>query len=262
MRRPSTDKRHFIIAGVLIVIVAAALYWLLYNALPLPLQGSTQATTIDWLFQAHMILLSVLFALVVVFMVYAIVVFRKRGDDDDEGEHFEGNSTLEIAWTVIPLILVVVFSYIGVTTLRDVLAESPDELAVNVTGRQWSWSFAYPDTGVEAAELVLPVNRPVRLDMEAQDVLHAFWVPEFRVKKDLVPGQITDPALYAHSRGRVHRGVRRDLRPEPLQHGDAGARGLRGGISGVDGRDDGCAGACPRHRTAAGNGIGQLGGMA
>lgn len=192
MRRPSTDKRHFIIAGVLIVIVAAALYWLLYNALPLPIQGSTQATTIDNLFQAHMILLSVLFALVVVFMVYAIVVFRKRGDDDDsEGEHFEGNSFLEIAWTVIPLILVVVFSYIGVTTLRDVLAESPNELAIHVTGRQWSWTFAYPDTGVEAAELVLPVNRPVRLDMEAQDVLHAFWVPEFRVKKDLVPGQPT-----------------------------------------------------------------------
>jgi cytochrome c oxidase subunit II len=190
MRRPSTDKRHFLIAGILTVIVAAVVYWLLYNALPLPLQGAAQAGTIDALFQAHMVLLSVLFALVVVFMVYAIVVFRRR-DDDSEGEHFEGHSILEIAWTVIPLVLVIVFSYIGVTSLRDVLAESPDELAVNVTGRQWSWTFDYPDSGVQAAELVLPVNRPVRLDMEAQDVLHAFWVPEFRVKKDLLPGQRT-----------------------------------------------------------------------
>lgn len=191
MRRSSTDKRHFIIVGGLVVIVAALLYWLLYNALPLPVQASTQSETIDWVFQAHMILLSFLFALVVVFMVYAVFVFRKRGDDDGEGEHFEGNTPLEIAWTVLPLIAVAIFGYIGVQSLREVTAKQPNEIVVDVTGRQWSWSFKYPDTGVEATELVLPVDQPALMELKSDDVIHAFWVPEFRVKKDLVPGQPT-----------------------------------------------------------------------
>ncbi len=192
MQRPSSDKRHFLIAGVLTVIVAALVYWLLYNALPLPVQASSQAVTVDWVFQAHMMLISLLFALVVVFMVYALTVFRRRGKEDSgDGDHFEGNTTLEIAWTVIPLLIVVVFSYIGIDSLRDVVAEQPDEIVVDVVGRQWSWSFAYADSDVQSAELVLPVDQPVRLDMRSDDVLHSFWVPEFRVKQDLVPGQIT-----------------------------------------------------------------------
>jgi len=192
MRRSSGDTRHFVIAGVLVVVVAAALYWLLYNALPLPVQASTQAEYIDWLFQAHMILLSVLFALVVVFMVYAIVVFRRRQNDEGDGDHFEGNTTLEIAWTVIPLIAVVIFSYLGVTSLRDVTAPQEDEMIVQAEGFQWAWAFTYPETGVQSSELVLPVNEPALMHLSSRDVLHAFWVPEFRVKKDLVPGQVTE----------------------------------------------------------------------
>jgi cytochrome c oxidase subunit 2 len=181
-----------VIAGVLVVVVAGLLYWLLYNALPLPVQATTQAVSIDWLFQAHMMLLALLFALVVVFMGYAIVVFRRRKGDDGDGDHFEGNTALEIAWTVLPLVAVVIFGYLGVQSLREVTAEQPDELVVNVEGFQWAFAFNYPETGVQSAELVLPVNQPALMQMTSRDVLHAFWVPEFRVKKDLVPGQVTD----------------------------------------------------------------------
>ena len=85
----------------------------------------------------------------------------------------------------------IIFGYIGVQSLREVTAEAPNEIVVDVEGRQWSWSFNYPDTGVVAQELVLPVGQPARMDMTSSDVIHAFWVPEFRVKKDLVPGQTT-----------------------------------------------------------------------
>lgn len=186
----STRLRHFIIVGIGVVVTSVVLYLLLRVGLPLPVEASTQAVTIDWLFQAHMVLLSILFALVVVFMVYAIVVFRRRKGDDGDGEHFEGNTPLEIAWTVLPLLLVLIFGYIGIVTLNEVTAYQEGELSVNVRASQWAWSFNYPETGVMSQELVLPVDQPAVMHMESQDVIHAFWVPEFRVKHDIVPGQI------------------------------------------------------------------------
>jgi cytochrome c oxidase subunit 2 len=72
------------------------------------------------------------------------------------------------------------------------IQERPDEMVVKVIGRQWSWSFAYPEhEDIVSADLVLPVNQPILLKMTSEDVLHAFWVPEFRVKQDLVPGMET-----------------------------------------------------------------------
>ena len=105
MPKSSTDKRHFIIVGVLVVATTVVMGLLLNGVLPLPEPGVTQASTVDWLFRLHMWLIAILFALVVVLMVYSFYIFR-RGKRTDDGEHFEGNTTLEIAWTVIPLVVV------------------------------------------------------------------------------------------------------------------------------------------------------------
>lgn len=185
----STNTRHFIYVGIGVVVVSVVLYLLLLGALPLPAVASEQAITIDWLFQAHMMLLAFLFALVMVFMVYAVAVFRRRKGEDGDGEHFEGNTPLEIAWTVIPLLLVLIFGYIGVVTLNEVTHARDNELQVDVQGSQWTWLFTYPDTGVVTDELVLPVDQPALMMLRSSDVLHSFWVPEFRVKQDVVPGQ-------------------------------------------------------------------------
>ena len=134
-------------------------------------------------------LIAFLFSLVVVFMLYSLVVFR-RARREGEGEHFEGNTMLEILWTVVPLVIVVVFAFIGVRTLADVTAAAPDELVVQVTGQQWSWVFGYPNDTTNA-ELVVPVNQPLRLEMTSKDVSHSFWVPEWRIKQDVVPGLTT-----------------------------------------------------------------------
>lgn len=187
MPKSSSDKRHFIIAGVLVVITTVVMDLILRSTILrfLPTQASQEAGTIDQLIGWHLTLIAFLFALVVVFMLYAMVVFRRRDGDDSDGEHFEGNYKLEIAWTVIPLILVLIFGYIGVRDLQAVTQEN-EELTVKATGRQWSWAFEY-EGGVLSPELILPVDKRVKMLLRSEDVLHSFWVPEFRVKKDLLP---------------------------------------------------------------------------
>lgn len=188
----STHPRHFIICGVLIVITTLVLKYLLDWALPLPLQASVEAVTIDWLFGLHVWLIAFLFALVSVFMVYAIVVFRRRDGDDGDGEHFEGNTPLEVGWTAAPLIFVIIFIWLGVSTLSDITRPKDNELVVVAEGFQWGWNFYYgeePTTENLALDgvLVLPVDQPILVKLRSKDVMHAFWVPEFRVKTDVMP---------------------------------------------------------------------------
>ena len=186
--KSSTNTRHFVNAGVLVAISTVVLNWLLNWALPLPRQASTQSIIVDRFFGYHVLLIAFLFSLVVVFMLYALVVFRRREGDDGEGEHFEGNTTLEIFWTVAPMAFVIIFAYLGITTLNEITRPQENEAVVQVEGFQWGWTFTYPD-GVVTDELVLQNNVPVKLELRSKDVLHSFWVPEFRVKQDLVPGE-------------------------------------------------------------------------
>lgn len=185
----SKDKRHFYIVGGLIVVTTIVLGILLQAILPIKASTAEQSVPIAWLFRVHIWLLAFLFALVVMFMLYSLVVFRRRKDDDSEGEHFEGNTTLEVLWTVVPLVLVLIFSFIGIQTLNDTLAGGSD-VEVTAVGFQWSWRFEYPN-GVVSQELVLPVDKQALISLKAEDVIHSFWVAEWGPKQDLVPGMTT-----------------------------------------------------------------------
>ncbi len=191
MRRSSSDIRHFIIIGILVVIGTFVMFWALTTLLPLPIQASTQAVTVDQVFTLVLFLIAFLFSLVVTFMVYSVVVFRRRKDETGEGEHFEGNTMLEIAWTALPLVLVVIFGFIGTVTLREITSAQANEVVVDVEGFQWGWTFTYPE-GFISPELVLPVDRPALMAMTSKDVNHNFWIVEMRVKQDLIPGQVTE----------------------------------------------------------------------
>ncbi|HEX2992935.1 MAG TPA: cytochrome c oxidase subunit II, partial [Anaerolineales bacterium] len=116
---------------------------------------------------------------------------RKKGDTTD-AEHIEGNTNLEITWTVVPLFMVMVFAYLGAGNLAEIRRVDPAAMVVRVTGFQWAWRFEYPTYGVTSDELHVPEGQQVLLQMTSNDVLHSFWVPEFRVKQDLVPGRITE----------------------------------------------------------------------
>ncbi len=185
-------NKHLIIVAALVILTTLVLQFLVFGPMfRLPTQASAEGILIDRMFQGHFWMISFLFALIMVIMIYAIVVFRRRAGDEEEGPHIHGNTALEIIWTIVPTIAVIGFGVWGTVTLAQLLEAKPNEMVVEVTGKQWQWSFTYPEQDVKAPQLVLPVNQPVVLHMESQDVLHSFWVPEFRVKQDLVPGRTT-----------------------------------------------------------------------
>jgi len=189
--------RHYVTVGILVIVMTVLTYIGLNSAGLMPLAASAQAGPIDRLWNLEMITISFLFSLIVVPMVYSLVVFRRRKGDTTDAEHVEGNTRLEITWTVLPLFLVMIFAYLGSANLAETRRVDPEAMIVKVTGIQWSWKFEYPAdpaTGltVVSDELHIPVGKQVLLRMTSMDVIHSFWVPEFRVKQDLVPGRITE----------------------------------------------------------------------
>lgn len=188
-----SKSRHLINVILLVILGTVGFYFLFDFMFPLPAPAVSQAGAIDTMFQAHFAIMAFLFALIMVIMMYAVFVFRRQPDDEEDADHVHGSTTLEIVWTVIPTLMVIAFGIYGVVVFNDIRAEQEGEMVVEVIGRQWSWSFSYPEyEDAPAGELVLPVNRPVVLHMISEDVLHAFWVPEFRVKQDLLPGRVTE----------------------------------------------------------------------
>jgi cytochrome c oxidase subunit 2 len=184
--------RHFINIVILIVLATVGLRFLFRFILALPIAASAEAGPIDTLFNAHFWMISFLFSLIMVLMLYSVFVFRRKADDETDGPHIHGNTRLEISWTIIPTFVVIGFGIWGAITLNDITRPKEGEMTVNVTAKQWIWSFAYPEQeDINSGELVLPVDRTIVLKMNAEDVIHSFWVPEFRVKQDLVPGRET-----------------------------------------------------------------------
>ncbi len=188
--------RHLVIVGILVIAMAVLTYVGLDAAgiasQMHPVAASAQAASIDQLWNWEIIAMSFLFALIVVPMVYSLIVFRRKKGDTTDAEHVEGNTSLEIGWTVGPLILVVFFAYMGAYSLGEVRRADPQAFEVKVKAQQFAWTFEYPEYGFVSTELHLPVNKQVVLKMESVDVIHSFWVPEFRVKQDVVPGRVTE----------------------------------------------------------------------
>jgi len=187
---------HFVIVGILVIVMAVLTYVGLDVAGVAsqmhPIEASLQSISIDWLWNWQVMAISFLFALIVVPMAYSMVVFRRRKGDTSEGEHFEGNTTLEIVWTVLPLFAVLALAYMGSYSLGETRRVDPNAIVIRVKAQQFTWTFEYPEYGIISTELHLPVDQQVVLKMESADVIHSFWVPEFRVKQDVVPGRVTE----------------------------------------------------------------------
>ena len=126
--------------------------------------------------------------LVVVLTVYVAWRFRER-PDSPEPQHVHGNVKLEIAWTLIPAIIVVLIAVPTIQTIFDNQREAPEgALQIEVIGHQWWWEFRYPEYGVVTAnQMYLPVGRPIDLKMHSADVIHSFWIPRLGGKRDVNP---------------------------------------------------------------------------
>jgi cytochrome c oxidase subunit II len=187
--RKRGNMKHFVIVGVLVIISTVLVNLLLNNIGLFPVAASLQAGPIDRLFSTHFFFISFLFSLITVFLVYSVVVFRKRAGEPDDGVHFSGSHRLEIAWTIVPLATVLYIAFIGSQNLSETRRVDPQAMVVNVTAGQWFWSYEYPEHGITSPSLYLPVDRQVLLRLSSRDVIHSFWVPEFRVKQDVLPGE-------------------------------------------------------------------------
>ncbi len=159
------------------------------------LQGSAEADDIDTLLDVMIVLSSLVFSVVIVMMVYAIWKYRAKPGDESDGEPIHGNTKLEVIWTTIPTLIVIFAAVYATVVLNDIEAEAADSLRVDVTAQQYAWRFDYPDTGRTSTELHAPSGTQLELHLQSLDVLHSFWVPEWRIKRDLVPGaSLDDPA--------------------------------------------------------------------
>jgi cytochrome c oxidase subunit 2 len=147
--------------------------------------ATTAAAKADAVFLA-VAALSVLFLVFITgLMIFFIVRYDHRRHP--QAEQIEGHALLEIVWTLIPLAIFVTIFYFGWTTFDYARNPPRDALSVRVTGRQWRWGFTYPN-GKQAAVLYVPVNRPIKLEVVSDDVVHGCFIPAFRLKVDAVPG--------------------------------------------------------------------------
>jgi cytochrome c oxidase subunit 2 len=153
-----------------------------------PVEASNFAGNVDSLFS--FILLTCLFFAVIVTLLVIFAAFRyKRKSEDEIGGTMEGNTAMEIGWTLLPLVLAIGMFAWGAVIYVNFRTAPKDTLDIYVIGKQWMWKLQQPNGRKEINELHVPVNRNIKLIMGSEDVIHDFYVPAFRVKMDVVPGR-------------------------------------------------------------------------
>jgi cytochrome c oxidase subunit 2 len=156
-------------------------------------QASTAAPKIDELLDVMIVLSAFVFSLVMVMLGYALWRFKAKPGDESDGEPIHGNTRLEVAWTVIPTVIVLFGAAYSWIVLDEIEAKEKDSMRVDVFAQQFAWSFGYPgkENVFSEGELHVPVDRQIEFKLHGMDVIHSFWVPEWRIKKDAVPGITT-----------------------------------------------------------------------
>jgi cytochrome c oxidase subunit 2 len=174
-----------VIAGGVAAAVALAIPWM-------PVSASKEAGRIDFVFWFVVTICIVIFAVVAAAILYSVFRFRAAPDDDSDGPPIHGHTGLEITWTLIPTVLVTAIGIVSAIVLSRDDAIAKNALHIDVIAQQFTWTFKYPDAnGLTSATLMLPSGREAVLDFQSRDVIHAFFVPEFRENMDIVPGLTT-----------------------------------------------------------------------
>lgn len=190
-------RRHPVAQMVIVGAIASAIGIALALVIDwFPTDAADQAGPIDTLYDVLMIVSVPVFVLVVTVVLYCAWEFRMRpGQELEDGPPIHGNTRLEVVWTAVPAIVLVALCSYAYAVLKDIEEKQPNTLVVHVSGQQFAWRYAYPQEGgraVETTALVLPQDRPILFKVTAEDVIHDFWVPAFRVKIDAVPGMTTE----------------------------------------------------------------------
>ncbi len=198
-----------IIGGILIGSITPSI---------LPPQASAEAQQIDNLFQIMLVIGGVVFLLVQGLLVYSIIKFRAKANDTSDGINLHGNTTLEIVWTAIPAVVVVVLTILSWNVYGALFAPRENATVIGTAAARFNWNFEYQApldilpyevdvstlpqavkddlatdnlVSFKVPQLHTYIGENVELDMQSVDVIHAFWVPAFRLKQDVIPGRVT-----------------------------------------------------------------------
>ncbi len=192
-----------------------------YGWLPVP--SSTAAPYVDDLFSLEVGIGAFIFIGCVGFIIWSVLFSRAEKYDESDGLPIEGNTKLEIAWTVIPFVIVMALAFYSINvneTLATLGPKQKYDVAINqdpeavatldvrrevgpieVISRQWSWEFVYPD-GVRSSELHLPNDLRANFLLSSEDVIHSFYIPAFRLKQDIIPGSVISYSITPTREGR------------------------------------------------------------
>jgi cytochrome c oxidase subunit II len=189
------DRRRSLTLTVIAALVAIGIGIALSYAIHwFPSQASTQAKNTDRLYHVLVIACIPIFVLVVTVILYCAWQFHmKPGEELKDGPPIHGNTRLEVFWTVMPAVLLLSMLSYSFVVLHDNEKKPQREIRVGVTAQQFAWTFQYPPsvTGgrpVQTTQLYLPEGESVKFELHAKDVIHAFWIPAFRLQEDVVPG--------------------------------------------------------------------------
>lgn len=156
----------------------------------IPEEASNLAAGVDNVLLVITVISVFFFLLISAFLIYFSIKYRRKSENE-ETPHTTGNMVLEVIWTIVPSILLMVFFVWGYVEFVNMKTPPKDAMEVNVTAKQWLWEFEYYTGRKTINELYVQQNRPVRMVMRSEDVLHSFFVPQFRVKQDILPGNYT-----------------------------------------------------------------------
>jgi cytochrome c oxidase subunit II len=169
----------------------------------LPENVSTYGRDIDWLFELIYWITGVTFILVAAAMIAFLIMYRDR--PGRRARYTHGNTTLEIVWTIVPALILVVLTALSAPAWSKIKMSAPQsDFVVQVNAKQFNWQVKHPNSDkVFLDEMHVPVNKVIHVNLTSQDVIHSFFVPQFRIKQDAVPGrsilawfEVTKPGKY------------------------------------------------------------------
>jgi cytochrome c oxidase subunit 2 len=169
-----------------------------------PRQASTTADDVDYLFYFLASVCGAVGLMVAFLIIYFSVRYRRRSPDEPPPPALSGNVPLEIFWTMTPMGIFLVMFLWGAAIYFGTFRAPDDAAVVYVVGKQWMWKFQHPEGQREINELHVPAGLPVKLMMTSEDVIHSFFVPDFRVHMDVLPGRYTSVWFHATRPGTYH----------------------------------------------------------
>jgi cytochrome c oxidase subunit 2 len=191
-------SRRSLSAASVAALVAVALGILLsYLIHWFPAQASSQARNTDTLYHVLVIASIPIFVVVVTVILYSVWQFRMRpGEELKDGPPIHGNTRLEVLWTAIPAVLLLGLVGYSFVVLHENEAKPAREIQIGVTAQQFAWTYQYPPSvtggaALSSYKLYVPKGESVYFNLRSKDVIHAFWIPAFRIQEDVVPGITT-----------------------------------------------------------------------